>query len=72
MRQICLYTWGPDFHCVVRMGSPQVVQEALADLKMNRTNNLQSQAVLSHASGHVWGDFITNKEKMNEFEGGHV
>ena len=39
---------------------------------MNRTNNLQSQAVLSHASGHVWGDFITNKEKMNEFARGHV
>ena len=23
----------PDFHCVVRTGSPEVVQEALADLK---------------------------------------
>ena len=35
MRHICLYTWGPDFHCVVRTGSPEVVQEALADLKRN-------------------------------------
>ena len=33
MRHICLYTWGPDFHCTVRAGSPEVVQEALADLK---------------------------------------
>ena len=32
MRHICLYTWGPDFHCV-RTGPPEVVQEALADLK---------------------------------------
>ena len=24
----------PDFHCVVRTGSPEVVQEALADLKI--------------------------------------
>ena len=36
MRHICLYTWGPDFYCTVRAGSPEVVQEALADLKMSR------------------------------------
>ena len=36
MRHICLYTWGPDFHCV-RTGPPEVVQEALADLKIPTT-----------------------------------
>ena len=36
MRHICLYTLDPDFHCVRAggcAGSPEVVQEALADLK---------------------------------------
>ena len=35
MRHICLYTLDPDFHCV-GTGSPEVVQEALADLKINK------------------------------------
>ena len=37
MRHICLYTLDPDFHCGrVRgcAGLPEVVQEALADLKI--------------------------------------
>ena len=33
MRHICLYTGGPDFHCR-QAGSPEVVKEALADLKI--------------------------------------
>ena len=32
MRHMCLYTWGQDFHCT-GAGPPEVVQEALADLK---------------------------------------
>ena len=39
MRHICLYTLDPDFHCVRAggcAGSPEVVQEALADLKSGK------------------------------------
>ena len=39
LRHICLYTSGPDFHCVRAGGCaspPEVVQEALADLKNSK------------------------------------
>ena len=45
----------PDFHCVVRTGPPEVVQEALADLKnriLSRFNKMSSssETIISYLS----------------------